>query len=552
MAAFITAQAMTLAALLDGTRRFELPWFQRTYAWGTEHAGRLLTDTYREAVEGARGYSLGMIRLAGAAENRASMLVDGHQRLMTLTILFALLRDLSLAVSLPRSARIAELIYAPDRNGRASGAILLSQSSVAEFVLKYVQTPGGTLTEPPGDLSNLTQPARNVLENRNHMRAVLMEMSPAEREKLTTFLLERCWVVVTEVEDEDEAWAMLANEEATGLDFHAADRTKISLLSVMPPDTQAETSEIWEHWQSRLGTDGVADLLKHIRNLTLRRRSKHPIERDLNQRLRLDRNGLDFMRTTFARFAGHLLAVRQRRLTAQPLSIEAERRLDTLAWVGHTLWELPLLAALESGRYDTPAMELLLHRLDRMTWLLKIAAVEVPDQERRFIRLSEELRAGKPVAGIDALQIEASLRKSAAQRMAEKNFYLKSCCQMILRRLNLIAGQLHGPVDGIDVTIEHVLPHGALERPEWRRDFKPHEIDASVNKLGNLVLLAFKENQQADTHGFEVKRPILQNSSFAITVAAGTEPRWTVETIERRTQAAIDTMMRDLDATPGG
>jgi hypothetical protein len=552
MADYIEARALTLAQLFNGDFRLELPWFQRAYAWRTEQAGRLFSDVFRKAQEDVKGYSLGTIRLAGQNGERVAMLVDGHQRMMTLTIIFALLRDLAARDGLPIADVYNEFIFAPERSDRAGGAILISQASVAEFVRDFVQAPGSTLIEPEGDLSELSHPARNVLENRNHLLALLEDLTPEERQQFAEFLLDRCWIVMTKVEDEDEAWAMLANEENTTLDFHVGDRAKISLLSVMPISDQHEASAIWELWQSRLGNDGLTELLGHLRHLVTRKRSNRPIERDLAERQRLDRHGLSFMKDMFAIQAGHLVAIKQRSITSSPLSPGAQSRLDTLSWMDHPNWVLPLLAALGSRRrYDDRSMETLVHLLDRLAWLLKIAATDIPAQESRFIRVAEEVRAGKPVAEIAALRIERKLSDEASKRLAEKNFYLKGCRNGVLRRLSLIAGHLHGPVDGVEVTVEHVLPHKADSNPDWRRTVTPAEIAQHVNRLGNLVFLTQADNDKAGAHFFTVKKPILSASGFALARAAAAEAQWNVATIERRTQAAIKTLLDDVDRIPG-
>jgi hypothetical protein len=78
---------------------FLVPPYQRTYAWTNEHAGELLEDllgylgSSDENVDDLNPYFLGNIVLI-KGDRPDAQIVDGQQRLITLTILLAVLRSL--------------------------------------------------------------------------------------------------------------------------------------------------------------------------------------------------------------------------------------------------------------------------------------------------------------------------------------------------------------------------------------------------------------------------------------------------------------------------
>ena len=80
---------------------FNIPLYQRPYAWTTEHAGELLDDLFAFMGDGKEPteadeitpYFLGSIVLIKGDEPDAQV-VDGQQRLTTLAILLATLRAL--------------------------------------------------------------------------------------------------------------------------------------------------------------------------------------------------------------------------------------------------------------------------------------------------------------------------------------------------------------------------------------------------------------------------------------------------------------------------
>lgn len=78
---------------------FVVPPYQRPYAWQIEHAGELLADLLsylgdtETAIDELNPYFLGSVVLI-KSDHPDAQIVDGQQRLMTLTILLAVLRSL--------------------------------------------------------------------------------------------------------------------------------------------------------------------------------------------------------------------------------------------------------------------------------------------------------------------------------------------------------------------------------------------------------------------------------------------------------------------------
>jgi uncharacterized protein with ParB-like and HNH nuclease domain len=77
---------------------FTIPLYQRPYSWTTEHAGELLEDFLgfirnegNVEIKDMKPYFLGSIVLI-KGDNPESKIVDGQQRLVTLTILLSALR----------------------------------------------------------------------------------------------------------------------------------------------------------------------------------------------------------------------------------------------------------------------------------------------------------------------------------------------------------------------------------------------------------------------------------------------------------------------------
>ena len=88
----LRAQESTLADLLCNGMEMAMPPYQRSYSWEHAEAEALLTDL-RDATEHTDNHFIGAIVLV-KEEGGKYLIVDGQQRLTTLTILLAVLRDM--------------------------------------------------------------------------------------------------------------------------------------------------------------------------------------------------------------------------------------------------------------------------------------------------------------------------------------------------------------------------------------------------------------------------------------------------------------------------
>ena len=92
----IEARTLTIGELLGGDHTFSMPAFQRPYSWGEDEAGQLYDDVHTacDGDSGDNDYFLGQLILARPSRQAPFDVIDGQQRLITLTVLLAVLRDL--------------------------------------------------------------------------------------------------------------------------------------------------------------------------------------------------------------------------------------------------------------------------------------------------------------------------------------------------------------------------------------------------------------------------------------------------------------------------
>ncbi|MEO0810037.1 MAG: DUF262 domain-containing HNH endonuclease family protein [Pseudomonadota bacterium] len=534
----INVEIRTIEQHFSSEHTFRMPWFQRAYAWSEEHAMRLLRDII-DASQGNRGrYALGGVMLAAPEGQKWAALIDGHQRTLTLTILIALLRDL---IETPATkARLDALIHCNRTAGSEGDPVRVTpQPCNVECFKTYVQQMGATLREREEAMHGLLESERNLLQNRDRLAELIVEHLPTEQAKLklTAFLLERCYLIVQIVVDEEEAWEMLSVEETTGLAFHASERSKVAIITVMHRSVQEEAGRTWDLWQARLGADGMTSLLRHIRALKAHKTSAKPIEQDLVELYNLEDSDLSFISDILVPYAQYYLAIQNADLGCYASKAEIGYYINMLSWLPRQDWIPPVLSWIKINGADHSDTITFFRRLDRLAWLMRIAGRDPIEQERRFRSITNLIVSGGAISDVPHLQIDERIAHLSRKNLLSRTFYDKSYSRLVLRRLSILAGQDCGPINGDQATVEHVLPRNPPQGSPWLTMYPDKKaIDQHAHRLGNLVVLTFAENQRAGVRPLQEKQRVFATTFHVLARQVSDIAEWTPDFINRRSE----------------
>jgi hypothetical protein len=554
MSGFLRASVASVEALFLKNRTIELPWFQRAYAWPEGSVRRLISDVIGAMDGPKQRYSLGSIYLARTPDADRVALVDGHQRAITLAMLFAVLRDLAAVdETMPAEQRtemrrrLQALLSASESGGQQPGWRLATKQQMSTFFVHFVLEPGATLNNPE-DLADLKPAERNLISNRDRMRDILgpARLQPARRAQFIEFLLTRCHFVIIEVDDEDEAWSMLGIEQTTRLPHDVSEQAKIAIIYSMRPEEQEEAAHIWEGVQAQLGNERLNELLGHLRTQRIEKRSTKPLEGELQQLYMLNSTGLDFMRTIFRSNADALRRIDQRQIGTGVLAGVIHRHIEVLSWLDHRQWVAPILAWLTTKGDLHRETEHFFARLDRLAWMPRLASTDPNEQENRFIELTGAVRRTTSIDEWPEFEVSDKTIGEALAILRSRTFYFKHMCKNVLRRLCYQMGSDPGYIDGEQVTVEHILPRKPPRDRQWLKDFGSFaEVKEHADRLGNLAILPGRLNREADTKDWSIKRPILhrcidsERRDFRLAAEAASYQHWAPEVITSRTEKFI-------------
>jgi hypothetical protein len=537
----ISVSVIPLKTLFSEAYQFKLPYFQRAYAWQTAEIGRLLTDIVAAMLRdgGERGYFLGKLMVAQKKGEAETALVDGHQRVMSLTILFAVLRDLESDPG--RQDLLSSFI-------RGTTLRLTPQDAMAVTCERFVQAPGATSLDPDEDPDVLSESERNVIDNRDHLRAELSssDYTPEIRRALVSYLAEKCCVIVSSLEDVEEAWNFLKTEEETRVDFSKADRAKFHLFAIARAEERSECQSIWSACEATVGPDDMHALLGHLRTLKKRKLSGKPIESDIAESYAFNKPGacLSFLRNDLQPAAARLTNLRR------GADMAIRPYVERLSWIDPQLWVPAALLWLQRPRAEAQTA-LFFKRLDRLVWMMKIAGFDPTKQYNRIINLLGEIDRTDDVSKVPALDVTGALRVAALANLRSTTFDAKHYCGRVLRRISLSLGQDPGPIEKSSLTLEHVLPRSFSAKSGWVSAFpNARAVRNYSHRLGNLVLVSPAENQKLATFDWETKRKILAQSPFVSARRLAEAPQWSPARILERTEEMIGILFNEWDIKP--
>ncbi|MCP1850258.1 MULTISPECIES: DUF262 domain-containing protein [unclassified Bradyrhizobium] len=526
---------------------FSIPSYQRPYAWTTEQASELLDDITTASgetgdVANASPYFLGSIVLIKDPLAPEADVVDGQQRLTTITILLCVLRDLA-------DAKIGQAIHnyicqTGDPIKETADVFRLSpRERDAEFFRSTIQTASQTQNLP--DPRQFSDARARMLENAAFFREKLKDVSDERRRRLTMYIAQRCYLVIVAASDQESAFRIFSVLNSRGLDLSPADILKAEIIGALPVDKQDNFTNIWEDIEDELGRSRFAELFGHIRMIHRKQKMQGTLIAEFREFVPTRKDPANFINKELSPYADAYEEITDKSFASFKHADEINRQLAHLSRLDNFDWQPPAIEVIARRRENPEFILRFLSDLERLAYGLFLMRSDPSDRIRRYGKLLGSIQAGD-----DLFAAESSLQLSGD----EKNFVRAALdgdiyrvtrirLPLLLRLDELLSGGsavYNQPI----VTVEHVLPQSPSVGSKWLEDFPDaSERERWVHKLANLVLLTRRKNSQASNFDFVEKKEKYFAmkagvANFAITSNVLKEKEWTVATLKKR-QAEI-------------
>ena len=209
------------------------------------------TGHERAAEVESGGYLLGPIIVARSSSSSPLDVVDRQQRLVTLSAIFAILRDL-LADGAIR-AELQDCLRPPERalRGLPEEARVRLRPIDHEQFEAWVQRPGGTLALPDDGPTDASDRLLAVLDA---IKADIGRVDTAYVERLAHYILNDCYVVRIQARNLDDAYVLFRSLNSRGLPLNELDIVRAELVGAnYEPQLAASIAECWDSIQAESG-----------------------------------------------------------------------------------------------------------------------------------------------------------------------------------------------------------------------------------------------------------------------------------------------------------
>ena len=557
--------SLSLAQLFANPYLFTIPAYQRPYCWTTAEAGQLFEDvSTAAAIGGGEGgtpdYFLGAILLLdheadgpapppAFAGPRIYEVVDGQQRLVTITILISILRDFEdqdeplaeegagLAGRLDQMVRIAR--HDRDITQRWT-RIRLSDSEQDCFENDVLARPPRTLDAGIAGHEIKTVHAYFT----NEVKILARE----ERRVLARYLIEYCHVVVIITRDIDRAHTFFSVLNERGKPLERKDILKAEVVRGLPGADMARGVLAWQRAHATLGAE-LEPFFGHLR--LAYGNPRLPIIASMRA-LVAEHGSLPFLETIVTPMVNALHRLRtfraDPRIAQRPALLAA---LTSLERLGKSDWVPAALLAMAGFDTNPATASALLIEIERLAFLLRLRGLGADKRQRRFNAVVAAIKAS-PANALAANEFEIGRDEQRTIGYHMKDIHRRNApiAKLLLMRIEDEVTSAPLAVAPHELSVEHVLPLRPAPTSTWRKLFPDNAgREACQASLGNLALVTLRQNDRAENKDFAQKLEIYRQVEPGVPVlssnAAILEARcWQAADIKAREARMLDVIAR--------
>lgn len=553
----ITGAEYPLAKIFSSDFDYVIPSYQRPYAWTPVQAGELFSDLHdfflKERSDDT--YFLGSIVLIKEEGKPASEVIDGQQRLTTLTLLLA-------AMTHRTDGAVREEFL---RHLCEPGAVLQGlpkkprltlRERDREFFRHHVQDMRlkELLSQDSAQLQNESQ--RNIQSNAKLFLERLDSAFGADMQKLTefgAFLIQRCFLVVVSTPSQQSAFRVFSVLNSRGLDLLPTDIIKADVIGKVAEAQQEECNDIWEGLEVEAGRDGFAEVFGHIRMLYAKEKARRTLLEEFRDRVITQVKSAEILvRQVIQPYTEAYLVAKHARYVSTSNAAEINDLLKWLNRIDNSDWMPSAMKFLAERTEDAAYVRWFLIRLERLAACLHLCGADVNARIERYAVVLHGLESSHSIADpVTAVELSSS-EKARLLKVLDGPVYEMTARRRNYLLLRLDAFLADGPVmtDSSLLTIEHVLPQTVGEDSQWAQLWPDAaERQQWIHRLANLVPLSRAKNSQAQNYDFDRKKKAYFSGkngvcTYALTTQVLQTQVWSPDVVQRRQTELIELLTR--------
>ncbi|MBO6765037.1 MULTISPECIES: DUF262 domain-containing protein [Alphaproteobacteria] len=242
----IVGRAKTVREMLNGAK-YSIDYYQREYKWGEKQVTDLVNDLAakfleefdpshdRQKISDYPHYFLGSVIISKKSDG--SFIVDGQQRLTSLTLLLILLHNLQKRLGEDDRVAVSDLIFSVKYGQKSFNLDVAERTPCLEALFK----------EENFDISEAPEAVRNLYERYQDIASAFpAELSDDALPFFADWLLENVHLVEITAYSDDDAYTIFETMNDRGLSLRPTDMLKGYLLANIEVSDRASTNERWK------------------------------------------------------------------------------------------------------------------------------------------------------------------------------------------------------------------------------------------------------------------------------------------------------------------
>lgn len=543
----ITGKEYPLSKIFSADFEYHIPGYQRPYAWTEEETGILFDDLYEffqtEAVD---NYFLGSIVLIKDENKTYADVIDGQQRLTTLSILFSVMANSFHTEAYRNNCKKYLQEEGNILEGIAAQPRIFLRDWDQDFFSKYIQDIQLDALVQIDPVTLDTEAKRHIQKNCTVLREKFSEVFNDENDllKFTQFILTRCFLVVVSTPNQESAFRVFSVMNSRGLDLLPTDIIKSMTIGKLPKDEEQKYTEKWEELENLTGRDGFNEVFTHTRTIFAKERPKKNLLDEFKEYVIKQTSPKSLVDEYLIPYTEAYVCLKNCDFSSTQ---NAEEINELLLWLNKTNnhdWMPPAIKFLTDHKNDSVYILWFIRKLERLASYLLVTAKDVNQRMERYKWILVEMESRPdnnltaPLENIELTDWEKqqfidALNGEIYSMTAKRRNY-------IIQRLDSFLSDGGATYNTKLFTIEHVLPQHPSADSEWMKLWPDTQTQRFwLNKIANLVPLTRQRNSAAQNYDFNTKKiKYFQSkngtSSYTLTTQVINIAAWTPEVVEAR------------------
>ncbi|NVP18173.1 DUF262 domain-containing protein [Candidatus Gracilibacteria bacterium] len=545
----LNTKTSNLSEILGNGKKYKVPEFQRDYSWSEENWQDLWEDINNIEVENTDHY-MGTIVLQNMQENDNYRVVDGQQRLTTMSIIIlaiiGFLKELiEKNIDVENNKERIDLLLKGYIGTKDITSLFYTtklelnknnNNFYKTYLLEYTK---------PANTGKLRDSEKLLYEAYIYFKKQISEKFQNDNgEKVSDFfknIISRRFIFIQIIVDDDiSAYTVFETLNARGVELTTTDLLKNYLFSIVSSNgsnVNIEIEETWQHIVDLVGLKDFPNFLRYFINSKNQLVRHERLFKEVKKLVNSPSKVLELLRE-LEKTAYLYVAIKNPNDDFWNLHTnkkEIQKSLEELKLFGVTQ-PIPLLFAVYDKLGDI--FSDILRYISIISFRYNVIGKLNPNElEKVYNKISQKIYSGELQTKQDIVNMFASIyvndndfenifeNKSISTKQGKK------IIKYILIKIENYLSQSEYDFEETNITIEHILPENYTT--EWK-DIFGNEIDNYIYKLGNYTLLKESENRGIGNKNYEEKVGIYKNSPYKITSDKINYDEWNSSTLSKR------------------